>query len=205
LVPKDHIEQTLNELREGAQILDVGAGGRRIRPDVKTMDAAPLAGVDIVGDIHAMPIEDGTYDCVFCTGTLEHVQDPWQAVREIHRILKPGGIVHIDVPFIQGFHADPNDYWRFTREGLRVLCRDFEELSCGVHIGPTCGLVWIAREWADSLTSNRYVSNLLLAGMAVTMAPLKYLDYFAIRSARSHRIASAVYFRGRKPVSSAAS
>jgi SAM-dependent methyltransferase len=198
VVPKDHIAQTLRDLPEGARILDVGAGGRRIRSDVVTMDAFSLPGVDIVGDILAMPIDDASYDCVFCTGTLEHVEDPWKAVREIHRVLKPGGIVHIDVPFIQGFHADPNDYWRFTREGLRVLCRDFEELDCGVHIGPTCGLVWIAREWADSLTSNRYLSNALLVVAAIGTAPLKYIDYLAIRGSRSHRVASAVYFRGRK-------
>jgi len=165
-----------------------------------TFDAMPGPEVDIVGDIHAMPIDDASFDCVFCTGTLEHVSDPWQAVREIYRVLKPSGMVHIDVPFIQGYHADPTDYWRFTLDGLRLLCRSFEELDAGVHIGPTCGLVWVAREWADSLTGNRYLSNLFLITAALLTAPLKYLDYLAIRSPRSHRVASAVYFRGRKPV-----
>jgi SAM-dependent methyltransferase len=198
LVPIDHIQRTLAQVGPAASILDVGAGGRRIRPDVVTVDAFAAPGVDIVGDIHALPIDDAKYDCVICTGTLEHVQDPWQAVRELRRVLKPGGIVHIDVPFMQGFHADPNDYWRFTKEGLRLLCRDFEELDCGVHIGPTCGMVWVIREWADSLTSNRYISNMLLAVAAVLTAPLKYLDYLAIKSSRSHRVASAVFFRGRK-------
>ena len=154
--------------------------------------------VDIVGDIHALPVESDSFDCVFCTGTLEHVTDPWKAVREIHRVLKPDGIVHLDVPFIQGFHADPNDYWRFTKEGLRLLCNEFEELDCGVHIGPSCGMVWVIREWADSLTSNRYLSNSFLAIAAIATAPFKYLDYIAIHSSRSHRVASAVFFRGRK-------
>jgi ubiquinone/menaquinone biosynthesis C-methylase UbiE len=183
-----------------ARILDVGAGGRRITPRIVTFDAVPAEGVDIVGDIHAMPIESDSFDCVFCTGTLEHVRDPWQGVREIHRVLRPGGLVHIDVPFIQGFHADPTDYWRFTIEGLRLLCASFEEVEAGVHIGPTCGLVWVAREWADSCSSNRYVSNLLLALVALLTTPLKYLDYLLIRKPKAHRVASAVYFRGRKPV-----
>ncbi len=198
VVPVDHIQRTLSQLGPDARILDVGAGGRKIRPDVVTVDAFASPGVDIVGDIHALPIADDEYDCVICTGTLEHVRDPWQAVRELRRVLKLGGIVHIDVPFMQGYHADPHDYWRFTKEGLRLLCRDFEELDSGVHIGPTCGMVWVIREWADSLTSNRYISNSLLAIAAVLTAPVKYLDYAAIRSSRSHRVASAVYFRGRK-------
>lgn len=200
VVPRPQIPRTLDMLPPDARILDVGAGGRRITPRVITLDAFAVPGVDIVGDIHAMPLETNSFDCVVCTGTLEHVQDPWQAIREIYRVLKPGGIVHIDVPFIQGFHADPSDYWRFTREGLRLLCKSFEELEAGVHIGPTCGLVWVAREWADSCSSNRIVSNLLLTMVALLTAPFKYLDYLLINSPKSHRVASAVFFRGRKPV-----
>jgi SAM-dependent methyltransferase len=199
VVPRAEIPVTLTMLSPDARILDVGAGGRRIRPGVVTFDAVAQREVDVVGDIHNMPIADESFDCVFCTGTLEHVRDPWQAVREIFRVVNPGGLVHIDVPFIQGYHADPTDYWRFTIDGLRLLCGCFEELASGVHIGPTCGLVWVAREWADSLTTNRYVSNGLLIVVALLTAPLRYLDYLAIRSPRSHRVASAVYFRGRKP------
>jgi SAM-dependent methyltransferase len=199
VVPRPQIPRTLALLPKGARIIDVGAGGRRITPDVVAFDAVPGPGVDIVGDIHQMPVPDASFHCAFCTGTLEHVRDPRQAVREIYRILKPGGLVHIDVPFIQGYHADPTDYWRFTLDGLRLLCEPFEELDAGVHIGPTCGLIWVAREWANSLTTNRYLSNLFLAAVAVLTAPFKYLDYLTIRSGRSHRVASAVYFRGRKP------
>lgn len=181
------------------KICDVGAGGRRITPEVVTVDFVPGPGVDIAGDIHALPIPTDSFDCVFCTGTLEHVRDPAKAVHELLRILKPGGIIHIDVPFIQGYHPDPVDYWRFTREGLRLLCKPFDEIDSGTYIGPTCGLVWVVREWANSWTSNRIASNLLLIPTAILSAPLKYLDYFLIDSSRSHHVASAVYFRGRKP------
>ncbi len=198
ITPRDALSETLGMLAPQASIVDVGAGGRRIRPDVVTVDMMPGRGVDIVADIHHVPLSDAFADCVVCTGTLEHVRDPRQVIAEIHRIVKPGGLVHIDVPFIQGYHPDPTDYWRFTLDGLRLLCEDFEELASGVHIGPTCGMVWIIREWANSLSSNRYASNLILIPTAVLTAPLKYIDYLLLRAKRAHHVASAVFFRGRK-------
>jgi len=200
LIVRPEIDRTLASLPPDALICDVGAGGRRLAPKVVTVDSVPVPNVDIVADIHNLPINDASFDCVFCTGTLEHVRDPWQAVREMHRILRPGGIFHADVPFMQGYHPDPTDYWRFTIEGLRLLCRDFEELASGTYIGPTCGLVWVAREWANSWSSSRIASNLLLVPVALMAAPFKYLDYLMIHTRRSHHVASAFFFRGRKSV-----
>lgn len=198
VAPRNELGSTLEMLSPTAQILDVGGGGRRIRPGVIEVDYVPVPGVDVVGDIHRLPLADNSFDCVICTGTLEHVANPWQAVSELCRVLKPGGLVHIDVPFMQAYHADPTDYWRFTLDGLRLLCREFEELVAGVHIGPSSALVWITREWVNSLSDNRYLSNLMLLPVAWLMAPLKYLDYWLIGNARAHRAASAVFFRGRK-------
>lgn len=199
VVPEDHLQATLERLPADAVVLDVGAGGRRILPTVTTVDAVEAPGVDVVGNIHDLPIEDNHADCVVCTGTLEHVADPFQAVKELRRVLKPGGWVHIDVPFMQGYHADPTDYWRFTIDGLRHMCRDFEHVDSGVQIGPSCGLVWVAREWAESWSSSRLLSNALLATTAVVSAPLRYCDYLLVHRPGAHRVASAVYFRGRKP------
>jgi SAM-dependent methyltransferase len=201
IAPRPEIALTLAGLAAEAKICDVGAGGRRLRPDVVAVDAVPGPGVDVVGDIHALPIPDDSFDAVFCTGTLEHVRDPWTAVKELRRILKPGGVVHIDVPFIQGYHPDPTDYWRFTLDGLRLLCQEFEETASGPYIGPSCGWVWITREWVNSFTGNRWISNALLIPTAILTAPIRYLDYLLLRSPRGHHVASAVFFRGRKPQS----
>jgi carbamoyltransferase len=200
IVPRQQIDRTLALLEPGAKVCDVGAGGRRIRPDVVTVDAFAGPGVDVVGDIHALPIPDASFDCVFCTGTLEHIRNPFVAVQELHRILKPGGLIHIDVPFMQGYHPDPTDYWRFTLDGLRLLCEPFQEVESGTYIGPSCGLVWTAREWANSVSSNKIVSNLLLVPVALLTAPFRYLDLLLIHSRRSHHVASAVFFRGRRRV-----
>lgn len=199
VVPRDHIAETVALLPPGARVCDVGAGGRRLTAGVVTVDAVTAPGVDVVGDIHALPVRDEAFDAVFCTGTLEHVADPRAAVAEMRRVLRSGGVLHVDVPFMQAYHPDPTDYWRFTLDGLRLLCRDFTPIDSGTHIGPSSALVWIAREWANSWSSSRIWSNLLLVPVALLMAPLKYLDYVMASRPRSHHAASAVYFRGRKP------
>lgn len=198
VVTRDLVKQSLDMLPAGASILDVGAGGRRIAKEVLAFDAVAAPGVDMVGDLHNLPFEPDSFDSVFCTGTLQHVRDPWQAVRQIHRVLKPGGMVYIDVAFMQGYMPDPTDYWRFTRDGIRLLCKQFDEIDSGVHIGPTCGLVWVLREWADSCFENRYLANLALTAMAMMTAPFRYVDYVLAQRPKGHRVASAVYFRGTK-------
>jgi SAM-dependent methyltransferase len=198
---RKNIERTLQELPPGARLLDVGAGGRVIAQGVITLDAVPYAGVSIVGDVHRLPIADNQFDCVFCTGVLEHIRDPWQVVREIHRVLKPGGIIHLDAPFMQAFHLDPVDYWRFTIDGLRQLCHDFKEIDSGVQVGPSCGVYWILREYMDScFTNNRYLARLLLVLTAYLLAPMRYLDYWTQRQVESFKVASAFYYRGTKKV-----
>ncbi len=198
---RQNIEKTLQELPPDARLLDVGAGGRIIAPGVVTLDAVPFAGVAIVGDVHHLPLADNQFDCVFCTGVLEHIRDPWQVVREIHRVLKPGGVIHLDAPFMQAFHLDPVDYWRFTVDGLRQLCKDFKEIEAGVQIGPSCGVYWILREYMDScFTNNRYLARMLLVLTAYLLAPMRYLDYWTQRQGESFKVASAFYYRGTKKV-----
>jgi SAM-dependent methyltransferase len=91
-----------------------------------TSEVAPRPDCDLVLDVRAMPeIADASYDCVFCSGVLEHVDDCHAAVAEIHRILRPGGLFLVGVPFGQRLHCAPMDFWRFTGYGLKYLLRAF--------------------------------------------------------------------------------
>lgn len=58
---------------------------------------SPLAKVKM--DIHQMPFESNTFDAVLCNHVLEHVRDDIQAMKEIHRVLKPGGWAILQIPF----------------------------------------------------------------------------------------------------------
>ena len=84
-------------------------------------------GCDLVLDVRDMPsVPDASYDVVFCSGVLEHVDDCHAAVRECHRVLKPGGVFLVGIPFQQRIHRAPQDFWRFTEYGVRYLLRSFQ-------------------------------------------------------------------------------
>ena len=91
-------------------------------------DNSPL--IDYRYDVHDLKFAEGTFDIAVCNAVLEHVPRPQKAVDELYRVLKPGGLVFVDLPWMQPFHEMPKDYWRATPEGLRVWMSRFSEIEC---------------------------------------------------------------------------
>jgi GT2 family glycosyltransferase/SAM-dependent methyltransferase len=87
-------------------------------------------GVDLVCDVERSPFSPERFGTVVCLETLEHVKHPWLAAGEAYRILKPGGLLLVSVPFMFPVHSFPDDYWRMTAKGLEVLLSTagFEEI-----------------------------------------------------------------------------
>lgn len=96
-----------------------------------TSEVSAEFGCDLVLDVRCMPqAASAAFDCVFCSGVLEHVDDFQAGLRELVRILKPGGILLLGLPFRQPLHLAPYDYWRFTEYGIRALLKNnFEILT----------------------------------------------------------------------------
>jgi glycosyltransferase involved in cell wall biosynthesis len=99
---------------------------------IETLDIDPQSGATYIGDLcrsneHLIPA--GSFDWIACTEVLEHVLDPFAAVREIRRMLKPGGHAFITTPFNFRIHGPLPDCWRFTEHGLRALLKDFSIVS----------------------------------------------------------------------------
>lgn len=182
-------------------ILNIGSGNEPHRPRTVNVDMTDYENVDIVADIQRLPFRDNTIDAVTNIAVLEHVLEPRQVVAEIHRVLKPGGVVYAAVPFMQPFHASPHDFQRYTLPGLRHLHGDFEILSAGVVAGPASALLWIGQEFFASVLSfgNSSLRNLLMIFIMLLTWPLKYLDLLCASVPTAQNVASVFYVVARKP------
>ncbi|MCC7012753.1 MAG: class I SAM-dependent methyltransferase [Planctomycetes bacterium] len=77
--------------------------------------------IDILASAYATTLPDDSFDCALCTAVLEHLEEPLDALREAHRILKPQGVALYTVPLFFPLHEEPRDFYRYTRHGLRYL------------------------------------------------------------------------------------
>jgi SAM-dependent methyltransferase len=77
----------------------------------------------------AAALGDQLFDLVICCHVLEHTRAPMRAARNIENLLEPGGLTFVSTPWSQAFHASPDDYWRFSVRGLRLMFTRLEVLS----------------------------------------------------------------------------
>lgn len=72
----------------------------------------------------ALPYPDGAFVACVSDQVLEHVEgDPFAAVRESFRVVRPGGFVVHTTCLLNPIHREPGDFWRFTPDALALLCR----------------------------------------------------------------------------------
>lgn len=101
------------------------------RVKIETLDIDPASGADHIADLcHCVAqVGPGRFDFVVCTEVLEHTRQPFDAVKSIFAILRPGGLAFVTTPFNFRIHGPLPDCWRFTEHGLRELFKDFDILE----------------------------------------------------------------------------
>lgn len=178
--------------------LYVGAAGRPPAKGFVSIDLVKSPGLGLVGDIESLPFDAATFDMIECPAVLEHVRNPSKAVAEFFRVLRPGGILHIAIPFCHPFHAYPEDHHRWTRSGLRLLVGDFEIVDEGVLTGPTATLLAFFLEYLR-LWFPEWAGRYVYAAAGWVLWPLRYLDVFLDRSPRSYNLANTIWIHARRP------
>ena len=112
--------------------LQIGVRGAKFGHNwvsVDLFDKSP--NVDFNYDVRNLGFADDIFDGISCNAILEHVDDPVKSISELHRVLRPGGRIWVEVPFNQPYHPSPDDYWRVSPAGLRRWMRQFKEISSG--------------------------------------------------------------------------
>jgi SAM-dependent methyltransferase len=180
--------------------LNLGSGNVTLDPAVLNVDATPYDNVRIVTDITRLPFCDHSVDGVLSISVLEHVSDPEAVLQEIRRILRPGGFVYTDVPFVVGYHASPEDFHRWTADGVRHLHEGFDERALIPNGGPTSALLWIFQEWIAVTLSfgSRRLHAIVLTGVMLLTFPIKFLDIFLKHLPTATRMSSCFIYIGRK-------
>lgn len=184
---------------EGMKLF-VGGAGRTIRPGFLNLDLVYVPGVDVVADVEDLPFFGDSIAAIECDAVLEHVRRPERAVAEFLRVLRPGGHLHVVVPFCHPFHEYPRDYRRWTVDGLRELLCGFEVMDCGLRTGPTATLLAFVLEYVKLLTP-RPLRRVTYGISGWLLWPLRYLDAWLMSKPEAKILGNHVYALVRKPIS----
>jgi glycosyltransferase involved in cell wall biosynthesis/SAM-dependent methyltransferase/uncharacterized protein YbaR (Trm112 family) len=135
-------------------VLNLSAGGSREKFDhVVEVEYAIFRHTDVVGDAHALPFDDECFDAIVVMNAFEHYREPHKVAAELHRILKPGGRIHIRTAFLQPLHEKPWHFFNCTRYGLAEWFKAFEteQLWVSKNFCPSHTVAWIASELEAAL------------------------------------------------------
>ena len=186
------LSRLLAQYEEGV-MLNIGSGITRIHPKILNLEVNSGHNVDIVASADNIPLQHSSVDLVVSQEVLEHVPSPSDVLLEIYRVLKPGGCLYLQIPWVFGYHGCPNDYWRFSRDGIVQLVEDsgFCIQNLSITVGPFTGFYRVAVE-AFAILGSLFLPSAYKAFKlfsAIIFSPVKLLDSFSLKSSQAHRLA----------------
>jgi SAM-dependent methyltransferase len=183
----------------------VNIGGGPVRLDARLihLDLLRHAACDCTADARHLPFASQVFDLAVSQETVEHVDDPFLAVREMVRVVRPGGKIYLQVPFVIGYHPGPEDYWRFTRAGVAALLHQagIAEATVEISVGAGTGFYRIVVEFVAGV-AGRLAAGLYLpvkGAASLLCYPLKWLDGWLQGGVARDRIPGGYLAIARKP------
>jgi SAM-dependent methyltransferase len=198
----------INELSDASIVLDLGAKASRCKavlgrelPGYLSTDIAFDSSLDFLSDAHAIPLRSESIDAVLCVSVLMYCENPFVVLDEMLRILKPGGVIYVNTPFVYRAAKDPDDYYRFSASGLRKLCQSFEVIQSGFSRGPASTMADMLSHFCAVLFSfnSKAIHSVLLDFFQWCFFWMKYCDRVIAGYRMAEVIHSGAFFVGRKP------
>jgi SAM-dependent methyltransferase len=189
VVRKTASSQLFRDRHPGGYVLNLGGVGM-----VGAVNFALDPEADVQGDAHDLSrFAADSFDMVISTGMLQYCHAPHVVASEIHRVLRPGGLLYLDAPFVQPYcdHHGIDDLWRFTKRGLLRLFGAFEVVECGSSIPAVSALGYYLSRCEGR---SRYVTAAWRLAVSLVFAPLAWT-----KLGRSPKVAGALYLVARKP------
>ena len=201
-------------LQASGHVLQLSGGGTPgVGEQVIELDAALFEPTDVVGDAHALPFADATFDLVVVMNAFEHYREPDTVVAQIQRVLTPGGLVLVQTAFLQPVHEAPHHYFNCTRHGLEQWFAAFETLDLRVseNFNPSYALAWFASEAGAALAdgvSSAAAERFFATPIGVfadfwtdpsTRDDERWTDFAALDQPAQERIAAGFEYLGRSP------
>ncbi|WP_414584980.1 class I SAM-dependent methyltransferase [Scytonema sp. PCC 10023] len=198
-VYKQSIEADIGEHKHllKGRVLNAGAGWR----DLSHLVDGELVNQDLYypGDtrnniqiyspLHKIPVEDNLFDVIICIGVIEHVENPEEVLPEFYRVLKHGGHLILDIPFLQPEHKCPTDFQRYTKDGITRLVEHngFSVLSVKGRFTVYHTLYWVVWIWLHHKSNLIYMVMRMILLRPLLLAS-KYSKTYSDRLASCFQI-----------------
>lgn len=190
------------------RVLIVGSGKQKaaLEADLGTAGNLELfyvdidmdADVDYFADGHDLPFPSDSFDGVITTAVLEHVLYPEKVAAEIQRVMRTGGLLYSEVPFLQQVHEGAYDFTRYTLSGHRRLFNGFSEIEAGMISGPATSLVWAIECLAMTIPARPFSRTLTRFLVRALLGWIRYLDYALVNNPGAMDGACCTFFYGKK-------
>ncbi len=184
------LKQSISRYAKG-NILDVGCGNKPYeslfngsKESYSGCDVVQSSEnkVDVICKATELAYESNTFDTVFSTQVMEHVDNSDLMMKECNRVLKPGGVMILSVPLCWELHEEPYDFFRFTKYGLQELCNrnNFEVLEIIPNGGKWAAIFQMNLNMVYSTFKNRTVFVKLLKGLFINLRFTAFINRIAI-------------------------
>lgn len=205
------IQEALPEFK--GTVLDVGCGRMPYRSILldRPSRATRYVGLDLESMLYnnkpdltwdgvSIPLPDAEVECALATEVLEHCPDPMLVLREINRVLKPGGFLLLTVPFLWPLHDVPHDEFRYTPFSMERFLKEtgFSEIAVQTSGGWDASLAQMLGLWIRRRPMNEFLRRILQRAVLPLYRLLLARDQAPKRSQSC--MITGLSARARKPV-----